>query len=119
MGIVLDITYLENRVRCGGGKMSQEGQSRSLDTFICMPKLGNSCDDIMFYFPRRCKSDTPVTLYHKFLRLATFQEQQCHLNNFAPTCPNSHHNACIEILAGQQVYHQPGIKAGRMESYLP
>ena len=71
--------------------MSQEEQSRSLNTFT----------DVMtsMLFPRKCKNDTPVTLYHKFLRLVALQEQKCHLANFPPTCPNSPHNACIEILA--------------------
>ena len=72
--------------------MSQEGKSRSLDT----------CIDVMtsmFYFPRKCKNDTAVTLYHKFLCLVTLLEEKYHLTNFAPTCPNSPHNACIEILA--------------------
>ena len=79
--------------------MSQEGQIRSLDTYPHAKNYETVMVTSMFYFPRKCKNDTPVTVYHKFLRLVTLQEEKCHLTNFAPTCPNSPHNACIKIFS--------------------
>ena len=67
--------------------MGQEGQSRSLDTYPPAKNQETVVVTSMFYFPRKCKNDTPVTLYHNFLLLVTLQEQKCHLTNLPQLTP--------------------------------
>ena len=42
--------------------MSQEGQSRSLNTYLHAKNLETVVMTSIFYLPRKCKNDTPVAL---------------------------------------------------------